>query len=57
VSQLNSLITVVNSGSFHWVLSLLLYFCSMSAFCVHVAGDLNQNSLVLHLGLFNYTSN
>ena len=37
-----SLIKVVNSGFFHWVLSVLIYFRFMSAFRVQSAGDVNK---------------
>jgi len=37
-----SLIKVVNSGSFHWALSVFIYFHFMLAFRVKFAGDVNQ---------------
>ena len=37
-----SLIKVVNSGSFHWALSVFIYFRLMLAFRVQFAGDVNQ---------------
>ena len=37
-----SLIKVVNSGSFHWALSVFIYFRFMLAFRVQFAGDVNQ---------------
>jgi len=37
-----SRIMVADLGSMHWALLLFKYFCSMSAFRLHVAGDLNQ---------------
>ena len=37
-----SLIKVVNSGSFHWALSVFIYFRFMLAFRVKFAGDVNQ---------------
>jgi len=37
-----SLIEVVNSGSFHWALSVFIYFRFMLAFRVQFAGDMNQ---------------
>jgi len=37
-----SLIKVVNSGSFHWALSVFIYFRFMLAFRVQFAGDMNQ---------------
>ena len=42
VSPPTSLIKVVNSGFFHWVLSVFIYFRCMSAFRVQFAGDVNQ---------------
>ena len=36
-----SLIKVVNSGSFHWALSVFIYFRFMLAFRVKSAGDVN----------------
>ena len=37
-----ALIKVVNSGSFHWALSVFIYFHFMLAFHVQFAGDVNQ---------------
>ena len=37
-----SLIKVVNSGSFHWALSVFIYFRFMLAFRLQFAGDVNQ---------------
>ena len=37
-----SLIKVVNSGSFHWALSVFIYYRFMLAFRVQFAGDVNQ---------------
>jgi len=37
-----SLIKVVNSGSFHWTLSVFMYFRFMLAFRVQFAGDVNK---------------
>jgi len=37
-----SLIKVVNSGSFHWALSVFIYFRFMLAFRVQFAGDVNK---------------
>ena len=37
-----SLIKVVNSGFFHWVLSVFIYFRFMSAFHVQFTGDVNK---------------
>jgi len=37
-----SLIKVVHSGSFHWALSVFIYFRFMLAFRVQFAGDVNQ---------------
>ena len=37
-----SLIKIVNSGSFHWALSMFIYFCFMLAFRVQFASDVNQ---------------
>ena len=34
--------TGCNSGSFHWALSVFIYFRFMLAFRVHFAGDVNQ---------------
>jgi len=42
VLPLTSLIKVVNSGFFHWALSVFLYFRFMLAFRVQFAGDVNQ---------------
>ena len=39
VLPLTSLIKVVNSGSFHWALSVFIYFRFMLAFRVQFAGD------------------
>jgi len=37
-----SLIKGVNSGFFHWALSVFIYFRFMSAFRIQFAGDVNQ---------------
>ena len=37
-----SLIKVVNSGSFHWALSVFIYLRFMLAFRVQFAGDVNE---------------
>ena len=45
-----SLIKVVNSSSFHWALSVFVYFRFMLAFRVQFADDVNQKNIVRNNG-------
>jgi len=53
VPPTTSLIKVVNSGSFHWALSVFIYFRFMLTFGVHFAGDLNKKLLSVAMVLSN----
>ena len=48
-----SLVKVVNSDSFHWALSVFIYFRFVLTFHVHFAGDLNQKILFVATVLSN----
>jgi len=48
-----SLIEAVNSGFFHWALSVFIYFRFMLAFRVQFAGDVNQKILFATTALSN----
>ena len=48
-----SLIKVVNSGSFHWALSVFIYFRFMLAFRVQFAGDVNYKISFVTTALSN----
>ena len=49
-----SLIKVVNSGSFHWALSVFIYFRFMLAFRVQFVGDVNQKNIIRNNGSLEY---
>ena len=49
-----SLIKVVNSGYFHWALSVFIYFRFMLAFRVQFAGDVKKRNIVRNNGSLEY---